>query len=393
MDTIELWYRGEKIREFPVGDRPLEIGRAPYCDIVIHDPTVADRELLLSAEGGSLFAYDLTRDPTKVGPRVVPRARPVKLGEHHAIVRVETSYDPGGTKDPEPRTARIVRDIASGKSFELVVGRSRDARRYRIGSRPISVGSGHGNTVVLTDPTVSRHHLRLEPCAAGLRIRDLGSRNGTLLDGMRVDNLVLAASAALRVGRTELVVEVTGPGPEENAIVAVSPQARAVLSTLDRIARLPFPVLLLGESGVGKEALARRVHVGSPRAAGPLVCVNAGAFSPELAGSELFGHEKGAFTGAIDRHEGVFEQAHGGTLFLDEIGELSLELQAKLLRVLEQGTIRRIGGRAEVPVDVRIVAATHRPLAEMVETGAFRAYLYFRLAQLPLRIPALRERP
>jgi transcriptional regulator with GAF, ATPase, and Fis domain len=175
-------------------------------------------------------------------------------------------------------------------------------------------------------------------------------------------------------------------------IVARSPVMLAVLERADLVASHDTTVLLLGESGTGKELLARRIHARSRRASGPFVQVNCGAIPGTLVESELFGHEKGAFTGASARHVGLFERASGGTLLLDEIGELPRSVQVKLLRVLQEGRIERVGGERPVRVDVRVLAATHRPLAALVKKGAFRADLFYRLAVFPIEIPPLRER-
>ncbi len=176
-------------------------------------------------------------------------------------------------------------------------------------------------------------------------------------------------------------------------LVTGSARLQEVLRVVDRVASSDTGVLLLGESGTGKELLARRLHTRSPRAGGPFVPINCAALPGELLESELFGHERGAFTGADRARAGRFEQASAGTLFLDEIGELPLPLQAKLLRVLEEGVVDRLGGQRRIEVDVRVVAATHRDLLAEVEAGRFRADLFHRLSVVPIRIPPLRERP
>jgi two-component system, NtrC family, response regulator AtoC len=181
--------------------------------------------------------------------------------------------------------------------------------------------------------------------------------------------------------------------PEGAQLVGSSPAMAALFRTLARVAPTPATVLVQGESGTGKELVARALHDGSPRRSNPFVAVNCAAIPEHLLEAELFGHEKGAFTGAVGRSEGRFGRADGGTLFLDEIGDMGLVLQAKILRALEEGEIERVGGQESVPVDVRIVAATNRPLQEMVDEGEFRADLFFRLAVVQLVLPPLRERP
>ena len=185
----------------------------------------------------------------------------------------------------------------------------------------------------------------------------------------------------------------TPPAPEFSDIVHACEEMRRVIAMARRAAARTVPVLIEGESGTGKELFARAVHRASPRANGPFVAVNCGAISKSLVESELFGHEKGAFTGAVAQHKGHFERAHGGTLFLDEIGELDLDVQVKLLRVLQEGEVQRVGGAKPLAVDVRIVAATHRNLLEAAQEGRFREDLFYRLAVAVLRLPALRERP
>ncbi len=176
-------------------------------------------------------------------------------------------------------------------------------------------------------------------------------------------------------------------------IVGRSPALRAMLRKLDQVASADTTVLLFGETGTGKELLARYIHVRSSRGAAPLIRVNCAAIAPGVFESELFGHERGSFTGALERRVGRFELAHGGTLFLDEIGELPLEIQVKLLRVLQEGEVERVGSGRPIPVDVRVVAATNRDLEADVAAGRFRADLFYRLNVFPVRVPPLRERP
>jgi DNA-binding NtrC family response regulator len=182
-----------------------------------------------------------------------------------------------------------------------------------------------------------------------------------------------------KAARTKLVVE--------------SAPMLAVMAEADRLARLPWPVLIRGETGVGKEHVARALHERGPRHSGPFVALNGGGLPRELIESELFGHERGAFTGAVHAHRGAFEQAHQGTLFLDEVAELPLELQTRLLRVLETWRVRRLGGEKERRVDVRLVCATHNDLRTEVQHGRFRSDLFYRIHRLVLEVPPLRTRP
>ncbi len=193
-------------------------------------------------------------------------------------------------------------------------------------------------------------------------------------------------------GLEEEISERTRRAFAERALVARSTAMRELAATIDRVARMRTTVLVLGESGVGKELVARALHFRSPRADGPFIAINCAALPPHLIESELFGHEKGAFTGAISRRAGKFELAHRGTLFLDEVGETDLTTQAKLLRVLEQQEFMRVGGTRPVRVDVRMVAATNADLERMVREGRFREDLYYRLKVVTLGVPALRER-
>jgi two-component system response regulator HydG len=201
----------------------------------------------------------------------------------------------------------------------------------------------------------------------------------------------------VRIGNTEFTVawDVREDAPladKFGEMVGASDAMRRVFGVLRRVAAHHAPVLLIGESGTGKELAARGIHDASPRAGRPFVALNCGAITPALFESELFGHEKGSFTGANERREGAFQRADGGTLFLDEVGELPEEAQSKLLRALESGEVRRVGGAEPQFPDVRVVAATNRGLAEDARAGTFRSDLYFRLAVLAVRLPSLRER-
>ena len=269
----------------------------------------------------------------------------------------------------------------------------RDQTRLRVGADP-------GNDLVINDATVSRYHLEIVVEGEGYLLRDLASANGTWVDGMRVREVFLPATAELTLGQAKLAFSVchevtslpASSTPEFGRLVGRSLPMRELFAQLRRVAPTDATVLIEGESGTGKELVALAIHEASRRSSGPFVVFDCAAVPPALAESELFGHQRGAFTGANSDRVGRFEEADGGTLFIDELGELPLELQPKLLRVLETRQVRRIGGQRLQAVDVRIVTATNRDLAVEVNQGSFRADLYYRLAVVPLRLAALRQR-
>jgi transcriptional regulator with PAS, ATPase and Fis domain len=263
------------------------------------------------------------------------------------------------------------------------------------------VGSSASSDLVIRDATISRVHVMLEPLVQGLVVRDLDSLNGTFVDGARIKETVLQTSSELRLGNRLLEIDFengietpTEVWPEEcfHLLVGRSLAMRELFALLAKAAASPASVLIQGETGTGKELVARSLHAASARASGPFVVVDCAALPETLLEAELFGHTKGAFTGAVVNREGAIESANGGTVFLDEIGELPMAMQPKLLRVLEQRTVRRIGESEHRPVDVRFVSATNRNLLDMVALGRFREDLYFRLCVIPVTVPALRER-
>jgi two-component system response regulator GlrR len=267
-------------------------------------------------------------------------------------------------------------------------------------SETVRVGSHRSNDLVIAHPTVSRFHCELRPHTEGLLVRDLQSRNGTTVDGTRVVEAYVRDGAVLTLGEVSATVRTTSEDiavpmaarTRFGALVGVSDEMRAVFSKLERLAATDATVLLIGETGTGKEAAAEAIHNSSGRADKPFVVVDCASLPANLIESELFGHEKGAFTGAHDARMGAVEAADGGTLFLDELGELPLDLQPRLLRVLEKRSVRRLGQNAYRSVDVRFVAATNRSLPLEVNTGRFRSDLFFRLATFTIELPPLRQR-
>ncbi len=283
---------------------------------------------------------------------------------------------------------------------ELTWSDDRGARREVLEGRVVA-GSAAGAELLVADATVSRIHAELDPRDDGLWVTDLGSRNGTYVNGVRVASALVPDGGEVLLGSARIVTRYQQqasavelwPFERFGPILGRSSAMRELFSRLSRIAGKDSTVMIFGETGTGKELVAQAIHEASPRAKKPFIVVDCAALPESLFESELFGHAKGAFTGAIADREGAFEAADGGTLFLDEIGELPLAMQPKLLRVLESRTVRPLGQSVHKKVDVRVLSATHRDLRAMVNAGAFREDLYFRLAVLPAVVPPLRERP
>ena len=311
---------------------------------------------------------------------------------------------PGGRDESTEMATTVGRGQLTGRvrRFALSVVEGPDAgQKWQSTGSSCSIGSEASNDLVLSDPTVSRYHCELTTDESGARLRDLGSRNGSVLDGVVVVEAMPRHGSLIRLGDSVVRLDLEDAHNQLplsdretfGGLVGRSPAMRGVFAILERAAASSATVLIEGETGTGKEAAARSIHDASSRRDAPYVIVDCGALPATLLESELFGHEKGAFTGAAERRIGAFEAAHGGTIFLDEIGELPLDLQPKLLRVLESRQIRRIGNATHREIDFRVLAATNRDLRAEVNAGRFRSDVYFRLGVVRVRIPPLRERP
>jgi len=281
-----------------------------------------------------------------------------------------------------------------------VVTEGGDPVQAALGSRPLSVGADRRCDLILTDPQVSRQHAELRVSSDGIRVRDLGSTNGSFWQGARITDVVVPPNSSIRFGNTTVrlsAADVPTLPPSKRrrfgGLVGGDIAMRELFAVLELCGPTDATVLIEGESGTGKEVAARAIHDHSPRADVPLVVVDCGAIPDNLIDSHLFGHVRGAFTGAVGDRKGAFVEADGGTLFLDELGELSLNAQTKLLRVLEAQTVQPVGADRPVSVNTRVIAATHRNLAEMVEQKQFRFDLFYRLAVVHVHIPPLRDRP
>ena len=286
------------------------------------------------------------------------------------------------------------------KKARFVVTRGKDKGKAIVLQKPlVTIGTLPENDLVLTDPTVSRHHAVVEEKADGYVLRDLSSTNGTFLEGARIREGYLAAGSAIRLGETDItfspleerIETVQSSADRFGDLIGPSLPMREIFGILERVAPTDIAVLIQGETGTGKELAARAIHNSSRRADKPFVVFDCGAVAPNLIESELFGHEKGAFTDAVKSRQGAIELTDGGTLFLDEIGELTPVLQPKLLRALDQHEVKRVGADQAVKVNVRVVAATNRDLEKEIKAGRFREDLFYRLSAVSVSLPPLRK--
>lgn len=318
-----------------------------------------------------------------------------------------TGEAPPRERRPGPATEVITREsgpsIRRIRKLRVVVVQTPDAAEtgkvYSFAQEEVRIGSSPEVDVPLNDGAVSREHLAIRLLPEGFLLTDLGSTNGTTLGDVRLKEVVVASEVLVQLGKSSLrlvplaetVEHDISPRASFGRMLGASASMRETFALLEKVAASDLTVLIEGETGTGKELAAEGVHESSGRS-GELVAINCGAIPKELLESELFGHEKGAFTGAVRERKGAFASAHQGTIFLDEVGELPLDMQAKILRALERREVKAVGSDRSVPIDVRVVAATNRSLAKEVSQGRFRQDLYYRLAVVTVKIPPLRTR-
>ncbi|HEY1907099.1 MAG TPA: sigma 54-interacting transcriptional regulator [Myxococcaceae bacterium] len=405
MPELVFLRRGEEVLRFAL-DRPRVIlGRGDRCDVVIPDPEVSRQQAAVVLSGDSATVEDLSGKGTAVGGQRQSRAplvdgSEIALGQWRAIFRKQAvSSEQAPDTEVRGTAAHPMADASSERwqpaQIRLRHGGSESV--HRLVGDGATLGKDAGNDLVLEDRFISGKHVRISRRASRFLVLDHASTNGTWLGAVRLFEAEVPLHTQLNVGETEVILEPATParkdGPSAwHGLVGQDPALRQLIDLIERVAPSAAAVAILGESGTGKELVARAIHARSPRADRPFVPVNCAAISKELIESELFGHEKGAFTGAVGAHKGAFEEADGGTLFLDEIGELPLDLQAKLLRALESGEIKRVGSSRPSHVDVRVVAASNRDLLALSRSGQFRDDLYYRLCVIPLSLPPLRNR-
>jgi DNA-binding NtrC family response regulator len=402
MPELAFFRHGEELLRVALADRTA-IGRDPECDVSLPDPTLSRIQAVIERRGEAFHLVDRSGRGTRVSGREVREVglgdgAEIALGTWRVLFRASaagpvdetrsgggTAVRPAAAEPGAPPPARL-RVRAGGRE-----------RTVPVTSAGVVVGKDPTCDAPVDDPFVSTRHLRIDPEGGRWILRDLGSTNGTFISGARVARAELPLGAPIHLGDAEIVLEPReAPEPPRaetfEGMVTRDPGMRQVFELVERVGASDAAVTILGETGTGKELVARALHARSSRREGPFVPVNCSAIAESLIESELFGHEKGAFSGAERMRKGAFEEADRGTIFLDEIGELPLDLQPKLLRVLELGEVKRVGASRPITVNVRIVAATHRDLRSQVRAGRFREDLYYRLCVVPITVPPLRQR-
>lgn len=406
MASVRIYLKDEFRWSYTLLDEEVCIGRSRENHVVLPHPEVSRHHALIRKEGRHYVVVDqsgrsLAVNEGNVAQVMLKDKDVLHVGVYRLIFESEIVPDnPSDTMTWEPTfdlPGASVTQMGNAK-FELVVTSGPDeGKRIAIGQEIIRVGRSSRSDFPLADKTVSNLHLELEAGSIGVHVRDMGSTNGTRVDGQTIQSLTVVLGSEIQIGNTTLKLfmeEETIPvaPPSLGGLVGKSLKMQEVYKWVRKGAKGDVSILIQGETGCGKEVVAQEIHRLSERSEGPLITIDCSAIPKDLIESELFGHEKGSFTGAIGKRKGAFELADGGTVFLDEIGELPLEMQPKLLRVLEEKEIKRIGGGERIKSDFRVVAATNRWLDQEVLKGNFRSDLYFRLNVVPISLPPLRER-
>jgi DNA-binding NtrC family response regulator len=402
MAELVFFRRGEEVLRFGLERARVVVGRGETCDVVVPDSAVSRQQVALTFVDGKCHLEDLSGKGTMVAGAsqtnaVLTDGSDLALGQWRAVYRERTSSDSDQATDVQG-TATSLQPREAVKAYQSAQVRVRQGHTealHKLTADAFTVGKEAGVDLVLPDKFLSGRHLKISRKDDGFHVVDLNSRNGTFLGNVRLFEADVPFFTTLRLGETELTLEPAAAARKEtnfHGIIGNDASVRQLAELIERVAPSSAAVAIFGESGTGKELVAHALHARSTRAEKPFIPVNCAAISKELIESELFGHEKGSFTGATNARKGAFEEADGGTIFLDEIGELPYDLQAKLLRALESGEIKRVGASRPTNVDVRIVAATNKDLMAATRENRFREDLYYRLCVIPLHLAPLRNR-
>lgn len=415
MLTLHIYRNGDRLQSMRFDKNVIKLGRSAPADIIFHDPTISKTHCVLTKKPN----YWLLEDCSKNG-MMLPSGQPIvdrtqieshkryHLGRSYAIeVELEdTSTSKEATVVVAQKPTQLLKvdeqksQITLGTAILSVTLSDGRVIQKTIDQPSTTIGSHESNDFVIPTDSVSLFHARVDFLNHNYIYTDLGSTNGSKIDDLKIERATLPPNCEIDLGSLKLQFltkeEKLQVAPKDctqfSGMVGKSKAMQRIFSMIEIIANTDAPALITGETGTGKELVARAIHELSKRFNKPFIAINCAALPKDMIESELFGHEKGAFTGAIAERHGAFEAANHGTLFLDEIGELDADLQAKLLRVLESGEVKRVGSNKITKVSVRIVTATHRDLIQDVQYGRFRQDLLYRLHVAPIHIPALRER-
>lgn len=394
-----------------VSDSPLTIGRDNDNQVQLTDEDISRQHLRIEHKDGKYVATDLSRNGTFLNNKPI-KTSALNVGDTITMGRwtvsvMKSNSETQNTTVVAPRQPTSIlnfdvekKTVSSQRLQLTITSPEKKARAVGIRHTEAIIGSMSSCDVEIEDPFVSRRHCRLIHKDGHLLLMDLGSTNGTYVDDIRIEQVSLPLKGSFRVGKTSIDyeldrhTEIIEPSIEISLgpMIGKSEAMREVFSLIERVAPSDATILITGESGTGKDLVARLLHQLSHRAAKPFISINCGAIPASIIESQLFGHERGSFTGAVERMAGLIELSHGGTLFLDEIGEMPLELQTRLLNVIESRKIRRLGGKEDIDVDFRLVTATNKELQKLARDGRFREDLFFRLFVVPINLSPLRER-
>jgi DNA-binding NtrC family response regulator len=385
----------------PVIGDSFRVGRAPTNDFRFPDETVSRNQFELLHEGEKWLFKDRSGKGMVVDSELrdemeLTDSSLIELGEYRIKLRdvpkdnVTTAAALSGDTNimksedtPSCETMTLTGDVGGKKIKEVL-------------SDPVvNIGSGDDNEIIIKEFGVSGNHCQIYQSKGAWWLLDLDSKNGTLLNGRKIKEATIWPGMIIGLGKVKLEVlagKVDSAYPSFCGIISQDPEMKPVFELIEQVAPSDQIILITGETGTGKELVAKAIHRMSIRSGKKIVVKNCSAFSKDLIDSEIFGHKKGSFTGALSDKKGVFEEANGGSLFLDEIGELTMEAQAKLLRTIDNGEVTRVGENVARKVDTRLIAATHRSLEEMVSKGTFRQDLFYRINVIDINIPPLRKR-
>jgi len=386
----------------------IHVGKGPLNDLLLPDNEISNYHFLLNNIGNRCTLIDKSGNGVTVNGSRISNvelnegdvitlgsicARFININEE-AFVAEKTEQKSGDY------TAVLDRKKAgekSGKFEGSLTIQGVEPKKYMLSEKAVTIGSSENNSIVLSDRFLSSFHCRIFKEEGKYFIADAGSTNGTFINGVRVQVSELPDGSRISLGKSELFFSLseTDDGSKKNfsGMISVSEKMKDIFRYIEKISTSDATVLITGETGTGKELVAKAVHRFSKRAGGPFIPINCAAIAKDVMESELFGHEKGAFTGALGLRKGAFEEADRGTLFLDEVGEIPMDIQTKLLRAVEYGEIKRVGANRPIHISTRIIAATNRNLPAEVKSGRFREDLYYRLGVIPVNLPPLRERP